>query len=243
MAQLPPTKRFSIEEFKDQKAWIERLIGPLNDFMLNVVSALTNDLTLSENLSAQLATVKVQTKTALTPGESFATTTFKTFVDADVNTGTEVITISSHGFSTGDRVQLSNTDGTLPGGISVLTDYFVIKTAANTLKLAASLSDAFAGTAINISSAAGGGTHTLTLWTSLNAYADLFESARFTVRIKKKPVGLIVLSCVDTATNPIKNKYGVSADWAFKDGQVVIQHVSGLEPSKTYALNVAILGG
>lgn len=89
-----------------------------------------------------------------------ATPTAKTFVDANVATGTEIITITSHGFVTGLKVALT-TDGELPGGLSA-TDYYVIKVSDNTIKLAASYAAAIAGTAEDITSAAGGGTHTLT---------------------------------------------------------------------------------
>lgn len=85
-----------------------------------------------------------------------------TFVDADVNTGTDLITKASHGLTTtGLKVQLTST-GTLPGGLSLATDYFVIVVSSSTYKLASSLANAQAGTAVDITSAAGGGTHTVT---------------------------------------------------------------------------------
>lgn len=84
-----------------------------------------------------------------------------TFVDADVNTGTEVITESSHGLSSGQTVYLTNSGGALPGGLSASTKYYVISASSSTIKLATSRANAIAGTAINITSAAGGGTHTL----------------------------------------------------------------------------------
>jgi hypothetical protein len=55
----------------------------------------------------------------------------------------------------------ATTTGTLPGGLSA-TNYFVISVDASTIKLASSLANAAAGTAVDITSAAGGGTHTLT---------------------------------------------------------------------------------
>jgi hypothetical protein len=85
----------------------------------------------------------------------------KTFVDADVNVGADTITIASHGLPLGLKGQLTTT-GVLPGGLSGATDYFVIVVNANTIKLATSLANAQAGTAVDITSAAGGGTHTFT---------------------------------------------------------------------------------
>lgn len=72
----------------------------------------------------------------------------------------DVCTKSSHGYLTGLKVQVSTTT-TLPAGLSASTDYFVIKIDANTFKLASSLVNAQAGTAIDITDA-GTGTHTIT---------------------------------------------------------------------------------
>lgn len=79
----------------------------------------------------------------------------KTCADTDINTGTDSLTVTSHGFSTGDRVLLS-TSGTLPTGLTA-GEYWVIRTDANTIKLATSSDLAAAGTAVNIT-AAGSGT-------------------------------------------------------------------------------------
>jgi hypothetical protein len=81
-----------------------------------------------------------------------------TFVDADVNTGTEVITKANHGLVDGTPVTLTTT-GTLPGGLATSTTYYVTGTVANT---SFQLSATLGGAAINITSAAGGGTHTVT---------------------------------------------------------------------------------
>jgi hypothetical protein len=85
----------------------------------------------------------------------------KTFVDGDVNTTTDRITITGHSFATTGLKVAATTDGVLPGGLSA-TNYYVIVVDANTIKLATSLANAQAGTAVDITSAAGGGTHTLT---------------------------------------------------------------------------------
>lgn len=54
-------------------------------------------------------------------------------------------------WNTGDGFVTPYTElGTLPGGLAGATDYWVIKTGANTLKLATSSSNAIAGTAVDI---------------------------------------------------------------------------------------------
>lgn len=89
-----------------------------------------------------------------------ATAATKTFVDANVTVAADTITIASHGYYTGLKVAATTT-GVLPGGLSA-TNYYVIRVDASTIKLATSAANALAGTAVDITSAAGGGTHTLT---------------------------------------------------------------------------------
>lgn len=90
-----------------------------------------------------------------------ATPALKTFVDADIDVVGNTITKAAHGFPTGLKVALSNAGGALPAGTSA-TNYWLIAVDATTLKLATSLINALAGTPVDITAAAGGGTHTLT---------------------------------------------------------------------------------
>ena len=76
-----------------------------------------------------------------------------------VDTSAETITISSHKFQVGDTVQVSTTD-TIPAGLAINTTYYVIDASVNTIKLATTLANALAGTAINITSQ-GAGNHTI----------------------------------------------------------------------------------
>lgn len=70
-------------------------------------------------------------------------------VNSAVNPVLNTITITSHGYSTGLIVQGTST-GTLPGGLSTSTNYYAVIVDANTIKLASSLANAQAGTAIDI---------------------------------------------------------------------------------------------
>lgn len=76
-----------------------------------------------------------------------------------VTHATETINEAGHGLLTGDGPIRLTTSGTLPTGLALATDYWVIKTGAGTFKLAASLEDALAGTAVAFSDA-GTGNHT-----------------------------------------------------------------------------------
>lgn len=81
----------------------------------------------------------------------------QTFVDGDVNTGTDTITIASHGFNDGDQVRLSTVGGTLPTGLAEGITYYIVNSAVNTFQLSLSLG----GSPVDITAAAGGGTHTI----------------------------------------------------------------------------------
>lgn len=86
------------------------------------------------------------------------TFTGKTFTAANA---TEIFTSAAHGLLTGDGpVQVSNSGGALPTGLSAATDYYIIKIDADTFYLATSRAAAYAGTNLLITSD-GTGTHTL----------------------------------------------------------------------------------
>lgn len=83
------------------------------------------------------------------------------------DSATDIITLASSNdtliFQTGDRVQLT-TSGSLPAGLSLATNYYVIPYQRKTtkrIKLASSLANALAGTAVNFTTN-GSGTMTIT---------------------------------------------------------------------------------
>jgi len=98
------------------------------------------------------------------------------FVDGDVNTGDETITETAHGLQDDDVVTLTTT-GTLPAGLATATTYYVVSAATNTLKLSLTKG----GSAVNITAAAGGGTHTATYGNS--ASQNIADTARSLARV------------------------------------------------------------
>lgn len=94
-----------------------------------------------------------------------------TFLDADVNTSTDVITIDSNKYLYTGQAVVASTTGTLPSGLSATT-YYVIYVSDTTIKLATTVANANAGTAVDITAAAGGGTHTLTFSLTSRSLAD-----------------------------------------------------------------------
>lgn len=84
--------------------------------------------------------------------------TFSADDTTDICTYTSTTNIPSN-ILTGTRVRLTTTT-TLPAGLALATDYYVIRLSDTTFKLATTYANAVAGTAINITST-GTGTHTI----------------------------------------------------------------------------------
>lgn len=83
-----------------------------------------------------------------------------TFTSSDVSVPNNYVTIANHGFITGQKVQLT-TSGSLPTGLSLATDYYVIRISSSTFRFATTPYNAFNGTAVTMSGA-GSGTDTVT---------------------------------------------------------------------------------
>ena len=81
--------------------------------------------------------------------------------DSDVvSISGDTLTFNNHRFVTGQKVTYNDGGGTAIGGLSD-GSYFIIKEDQNTIKLASSASNATSGTAIDLTSGAAGGSHTL----------------------------------------------------------------------------------
>ena len=76
----------------------------------------------------------------------------QTFIDTDVKTGPDRIDITAHGFTTGLSVQFLDGGGTLPAPLATGITYFIIVLTVDRIQIAATVADAFAGTAINLTS-------------------------------------------------------------------------------------------
>ena len=105
------------------------------------------------NIEESLGAIKANNK----PTSLFQTAISETFT---ANADTEVITITGTFPVTGTAVTVSNAGGALPTGLSANTNYFLIKLTDTTAKLATTITNAFAGTAINLTTA-GTGTNTV----------------------------------------------------------------------------------
>jgi hypothetical protein len=89
------------------------------------------------------------------------TSTFTANVNDEITTASS-FTPSADNTGTAGAVTVSNSGGALPAGLAANTTYYLINISGSTVwKLAASIEDAEAGTAVNITDA-GTGTHTVT---------------------------------------------------------------------------------
>jgi hypothetical protein len=79
-----------------------------------------------------------------------------------VDPSTDLITITAHGFVTGTPVVYADGGGTQIVGLTDGNTYYVIAASADTVKLASSLANAEAGTAVDITADGVGASHTLT---------------------------------------------------------------------------------
>ena len=92
------------------------------------------------------------------------------FAPGDVTVADDEITETAHTLETGDKFQLTSS-GTLPAGLSLVTDYWAIKIDVNTFAVANSLANAISGTKVTITDQ-GSGTHTLTSENEWNILDD-----------------------------------------------------------------------
>ena len=78
-----------------------------------------------------------------------------------VDTAADTLTFTAHGLETGDGPFNFGTTSALPGGLSAFaTPYWLIKVDADKVKVATSLANAYAGTAVDLTSS-GSGTNTM----------------------------------------------------------------------------------
>lgn len=138
--------------------------------------------------------------------------------DTGVNVGTDVITATATtGYSTGLVVQLTST-GTLPAGLALATNYYVIVVSATTFKLASSLVLAQAGTAVNITdTGTAAATMTVTATALASGQVQLQKSndgvsfyAQGTA-VSVTATGTIILDWVDPTTEYVRVAYSLAS--------------------------------
>lgn len=135
-----------------------------------------------------------------------------------VNTSTEEITVTES-YQTGDQVVV-RTNGTIPAGLTANTTYYVIRVSATKIKLATSLANAQAGTAINITSQ-GSGTHSIVGSKAIEAYYTTnwirFGSAS---RVKKLMKPAVIMNAIASDVS-LTMKSAYNWVYQFTDSQTI----------------------
>ena len=98
-----------------------------------------------------------------------------------ISTSNNTITISDHGFATGDTAVYSAGGGTVVTGLEEGRNYFIIKNADDKIKLALTREDATDGTAVSLTGVGAGSSHSVSIkWSS--KIANIESDNRFTVQ-------------------------------------------------------------
>lgn len=172
---LPPSSRLSIQTMID--AGLEKLARQVaNDYtkrhlLLTDASTVTRTITTSNQLNYVDLTHSTITdagvmKDYLEYGTLYFSYATNSFTAAEVNVTNDYVALATNYFPTGLRVRLTTTS-TLPAGLSLNTDYYIIDASATygagAIQFASSRANAFAGTAVNITMNEVG-EHTITPW-------------------------------------------------------------------------------
>jgi hypothetical protein len=59
MSKITNSKKIAMEDFKDQRPWIERLLAPLNQFLQDAATILNNGILLKDNVMSQEYTISL----------------------------------------------------------------------------------------------------------------------------------------------------------------------------------------
>lgn len=140
---------------------------------------------------------------------------------------TDSLSDVAHEFTTGLKVQLTTTT-TLPSGLSLATDYFVIVVSNDTYRVATSLANALAGTYVNFTDngtgthtatpvALAGGTYKIQLSIDGSNYVDLAAATNITADAG------VFLDEVDPLYNWIKVVYTLTAGRISVNQRVVVK--------------------
>ena len=182
------------------------------------------------------------------PPVTFAAPTLFTIATTAVSTTADTITSTAHRLSTGAKVTYGAASGTVLGGLSDATAYYVIYVDVNTFKLASSAANALAGTAIDLTGTGNssqtfqGDTATATVTVSANSVASITLTATGTAYTSVPPVTIaksrltvatanVAISNVDLITY---TSHGLSAGEAVTYFNSTGSAAAGLANNTTY---------
>lgn len=65
MGRLPSIKNIKTEDFQDQRGWINKLLSPLNQFILTVYNTLNANVEFESNIKSKIQTLVIQNSSAI----------------------------------------------------------------------------------------------------------------------------------------------------------------------------------
>ena len=181
------------------------------------------------------------------PPVTFAAPTLFTIATTAVSTTADTITSTAHGLSTGTKVTYV-AGGTVLGGLSNATAYYVIYVDVNTFKLASSAANALAGTAIDLTGTGNssqtfqGDTATATVTVSANSVASITLTATGSAYTSVPAVTIaksrLTVATANVATSNVElityTSHGLSAGEAVKYFNSTGSAAAGLANNTTY---------
>jgi hypothetical protein len=151
-----------LDFFIDDKKHVEIVKGEDRSLVIRVVEK-------DSNKPVSLVGADVSFELTRTDGLKLSRSTAAKAL-ASVDAVNDTLGLVDHGYANGDVVQLTTT-GTLPGGLSLLTNYYVVEAASETFKLSSTLG----GAAIDLTTS-GSGVHSVSgVGVSVSSPANLGE--------------------------------------------------------------------
>jgi hypothetical protein len=163
-----------------------------------------------------------------------------TFVDGDITVIGDIIAEVGHGMASGDGPFRLTTSGVLPTGLAADTNYWVYAATADTFKLCASKANALIGTAVDITAAGGGGTHTLARDNNDTIVAQLVQALNAVVGKNYTAVQTAGAGETDTITVTASTA-GAWFSLAPTDVSLLAASQTQSEPSPTIAADLAAI--
>lgn len=255
MAKIPSLQRLLVEDFPNESQWIQKLIGPLNDFMENDIYALSRNLTFFDNIKCQIQTFQVQGATTFscdTTQNSSIISNLSTTVGFYPNMPLQGLGIASNTIVTSFSNRSSIVANTTLGS-NVLTNITSTSSlmagqqitgngiSANTVLLSIDslnqvhMSTAALATTSNLSIACASAAILSSPVSETNYGVVLVGGGAFPVSFNctlfTKPSFLWVVNAVENSSNPMTLTTPVFCDWSYIGNSIVIENITGLTGS------------
>jgi len=259
-----------MEDFPEQQDWIQDLIQPLNEFMQSVINALSSDLTLTENLRANIKTLRITGSSNIT-GDiiSGSSTIFnpssleglrsRLFLEGTgVSSEAEISSIFDSEFidtadtsatGTSNITGISSTANYRVGqpisgpGIPINTTVYAITNSTSIMLDKPLISGGSASSNIKLSRGilmSEPATQSL-LGAKINCGGSYPIYFQYTMNVR--PSIVFIGAIIENSANPEIIKTAPFVDWSLGQNQVIIRNITGLTAGNEYTITFVLLGG